>query len=644
MAAELDLDRSFDRVSFSTWESRVREDLGGRPPDEALAPRLPEGFRPVPLATEADRPTASIGEPGVAPFVRGTRDEAGWRIVSELGGGEDLLARVRTAVAEGTDQLWLGPGACAGLEDRAAVSALLAAAEGTPTVLEGGGAGLGLVGAWATQDGPVELALDPIGALARTGALDGTLETAMGRLADVVAWSSAHRPDARPVLVSARAFHEAGAHGADELALGLATGLAYLRGLSAAGQAVDALPPRLRFSFGLDTDAFLEIAKLRAARLLWSKVLRAIGVDGPACGMWIHARSGERALTNLEPKMNLIRSTAVAFGAIAGGAQEVTVLPHDVLTHETSALAERLARTTQLMLRHESHLDWVLDPAGGSFYLERLTDDLARAAWAAFQEVEGAGGVVACLRDGWIERRLGASRQARAEALRTRRWIRVGVNQHGFGEPPAPEASPTSAGALPAGQGASPSDVPPAVEAARAGTPSGGLTEALRAWDAPASVHRRALAEPSVTRIEALPRVRDAEPFEAHRRAMAPLPAERRRAWVLPVGDAAALRPRVDFAREVMVTGGFEVDVRPVAPTAPEVTVDGAPATVVIAAADADLEAVVPGLVDALRAAGVVTVVVAARSLAGADLAVHRGRDVLALFGALRARLTGEVA
>ena len=546
-------------VDLEAWRAQVREDLGGREP-EALRWRSVDGVVLEPLYTEGP---AERGVPGAPPFVRGSEASREWRLVEEPRGAdrEAILAGARRALEGGADAIWITPAAAALLGGELEPLAAL----GAPVWIEGGDAD-----AWlAAKSASITVLADPLG---RREAL----EPALSRLASVLERAATALPAARPILVSSRPYHEGGASAVDELALLITSGVAYLRGLSDAGRPLADLPRRMLFELSLDADFFLGIAKLRAARLLWSKVLRTIGVDGPEQGMRIRARSSRRVATTLDPQLGVLRGTAAAFAAVAGGAELVTVAPYDELCRERDPHAERLARTTQLVLREEAALGRVLDPAGGSYFLESLTDQLAREAWAVMQEIEHLGGVPRGLADGSIRERVAAGAEARRQVLATGALGMVAVNRY-----PSPDAP---------------------CEAA----PMEGLA-------------------------------RDAAPFEAIRARAAALPPERRRAVLVSVGDARALRPRVDFAREQLRAAGLAIDVRAASSAAEALAFarEGGVAPVMIpVASDEDYPALARELVGPLREEGALAIVLATRpsdalEALNVDAFVHRGGDLV---------------
>ncbi len=254
-------------------------------------------------------------------------------------------------------------------------------------------------------------------------------------------WEIAQEATPGPDAIRADLLHEAGAHAVQELGYALAAGVERLAQLTEK-QPVETAAPGIQFVFAVGPAFFVEIAKLRAARLLWAQAVTAFGGKGEAAlRMRLDVRTPRRNKSVLDRTTNLLRVTTEALAAVVGGCDRLTVEPFGFDAH--------LAENVQRILREESHLDAVADPAGGSYTLEALTDAVARAAWKLFQEVERAGGYAKALASGAIEKALAETRAAREKALSSRRRALVGVNNYPTTmekapevEPPPPEASP----------------------------------------------------------------------------------------------------------------------------------------------------------------------------------------------------------
>ena len=286
------------------------------------------------------------------------------------------------------------------------------------------------------------LGADPLGVLARTGigrrrrrwpadpnAAAPRNAAGLTAAAELARRCAADFPGVRAIVVDALPYHEAGGTDAEELGCALAAGLEYLRAMRAAGLPAEAAFGQLEFRYAATADQFATIAKLRAARRVWARVAQQCGVTSDAGGQWQHAVSSWSMLTRRDPWNNILRATLACFAAGVGGADAITVAPFDAAIGQPDRLARRVARNVHALLVEESHVARVIDPAGGSWYVEDLTEQLAVKAWAWFQEIERSGGLRAALAAGLIAGRLAASREQRRDALATRREAVTGVSE-----------------------------------------------------------------------------------------------------------------------------------------------------------------------------------------------------------------------
>ncbi|HLY18628.1 MAG TPA: methylmalonyl-CoA mutase family protein [Bryobacteraceae bacterium] len=234
---------------------------------------------------------------------------------------------------------------------------------------------------------------------------------------------AAYTPEFKPVTVRAHRFTEAGAATVQELALALAEGVEMLA-------RIPDVAPAMLFSFAVGPLYFLEIAKLRAARTLWARVVESFGGDPQSARMTVCARTAHWTKTVYSAHVNMLRATTAAMAAAIGGADALQVEPFDDTYRAPGETSRRLARNTQLILKREALLDRVADAAGGSYYLENLTDSLAKEAWALFQQIEAAGGFLDYSASGQLERDLAKSRLDREAAVGTRRTTILGTNQY----------------------------------------------------------------------------------------------------------------------------------------------------------------------------------------------------------------------
>jgi methylmalonyl-CoA mutase len=420
---------------------RLPEDLSG-PVEDLIATPLADGITVAALYTAQDT-VPSAGVPGVAPFTRGATalgaSPDGWDI-RQRHADPDVAATAEAVLADllnGVTSLWLALGAGALPVD--ALPTVLAEVylDLAPIVLDAGdqteAATDALFALAAEKDVPTEalrgcLGVDPLAWLA-TRDSDTDVEAGL-RLAGTLAnRCRAERPRVRALSVDATGYHNAGADEAHELGYSLAAGVAYLRALTGAGLSESDAFTQLEFRYAATTDQFATIAKLRAARSLWARVAKECGVEGASSAQRQHAVSSEQVLTARDPWVNMLRGTLAGFGAGVGGADAVTVLPFDTALGLPDKFARRIARNTQSLLVCESHLARVLDPAGGSWYVEKLTNDIARRAWEVFTEVERAGGMSDALRAGSIANTLRDSWTTRERRLATRGEPITGVSE-----------------------------------------------------------------------------------------------------------------------------------------------------------------------------------------------------------------------
>ncbi len=252
--------------------------------------------------------------------------------------------------------------------------------------------------------------LDPLSALAEAGVSPGPVESHLIAGANTAVRLAEIYPKANLFLASGRVVHEAGGGEAEELGAMAASALTYAKALIRAGATPADAFAGVTLGLSIDSDYFLTIAKLRAARAIWARMTTACEVDVPAR---IEARSSRRMLTKLDAWTNMLRLTAAGFGAAVGGADSILLGTFTDAIGAPTAFARRQSRNTQIVLMDEAQLGRVADPARGAGFIESLTDQLARAGWAAFQAIEAEGGIVAALESGGVAARVAEAAEAR---------------------------------------------------------------------------------------------------------------------------------------------------------------------------------------------------------------------------------------
>lgn len=234
----------------------------------------------------------------------------------------------------------------------------------------------------------------------------------------------------KTIGVSGMAFNNSGASAVQELAFTLATAVEYLQEMIDRGLKADDSAKRMKFSFGIGSFYFMEISKLRAARMMWSKILEAYGVKEENRKIFIHGKTAQFNQTYLDPYVNLLRTTTEAFSAIVGGADSIHTNPFDESFNPSDNFSRRISRNTQIIIKEESHLDQVIDPAGGSYFVEKLTDDIANASWKLFQLVEEKGGMLKAIQSGFVQEEIAKVADAKKKDFAKRKSVLVGTNMY----------------------------------------------------------------------------------------------------------------------------------------------------------------------------------------------------------------------
>jgi methylmalonyl-CoA mutase len=595
--------------TIESWRKSVDKVLAGADFEKKLVTPTLEGIAVQPLYTEADWSNRQdrAGFAGAPPYRRGSlaigRSGAHWDLRVKVEHPDPAQARAEIASAQkrGLRSLWLKldrqarTGRAAAQSDHDLGAACLSAQQlgellagvaldRTPVSIDAGGNALAvaacLVAAARARDvNPAQLDgllnADPLGALASDGALASSLASAGEQLAALGVWATERAPKLRAATVSLAPYHDAGAHAGQELAIGLATGLAYLRWLTAAGLSASEAARQIAFSVPVGSDLFMEIAKLRALRQCWSQVVAACGGGAEDQKAVVHAFTSSRTKSQRDPWVNMLRETTEAFAAAVGGADAITTAGFDRAIGPSDDFARRIGENVQVVLDEEAHVTQVADPAGGSYYVEQLTDALAERAWQLFQKIEAEGGVADALTSGRIASLLDATAKARAANIAKRKQAITGVSEfaHVTEEPVVralPDWQAISAARAAALEAASADDsIAKPLSAARAA----GITSranALACVDKAIDVAAQgasldqlagALAgQDSTARITALPVRRDAAPIEALRdraNEIEKKSGKRPAVFLANLGPIPQHKARSQFASGFVAAGGF---------------------------------------------------------------------------------------
>lgn len=557
----------------------------GDEPERLLETPTHEGFPIRALYTALDaRPEPSL--PGQWPYVRGAdplRDvNSGWKVadvfpLNERDGqdGAEANAAVLAALNEGVSALVLRvgqSGVAPAQLDRLLAGVYLDLA---PIILDSGtdytATAYGMLALIAELEPERRTALSiDLGADPLTAPLSGRNAPPMEEVLAVGARAAEGR-GVRAITVDGPAFHNLGASAAWELAGSVAAGAAYLRLLTESGLSVADALRQMSFRLAADDDQFMTIAKMRAARLLWARVAEVAG-EPEHGGAVLHAETSLPMMTQRDPWVNMLRTTLAAFGAGVGGADTVLVLPFDVAIPDgfpgiATNFSRRIARNTQLLLLEESHIGRVLDPAGGSWFVEDLTEQLAQQAWRHFHDIEERGGFGET-RD-YVRDQIGEVAARRADDIAHRRTAITGVSEYpNIAEPPLPLSDST----------------------------------------------------PTVQRYAA-----DFEALRDRSDAFLKRTGHRPAVLLLPLGPLAEHNIRTTFATNLLASGGIEA-INPgpvdVAGVAQAVSTGGSPDVAVICGTDRRYHDEALGVVEAARNAGVSRIY-----LAGSQQALDNSKD-----------------
>lgn len=271
---------------------------------------------------------------------------------------------------------------------------------------------------------------DPLARYARRGNWYVS-EEADFSLAHQLIQASAKLPQLKVIGVNGHIFANSGATIVQEMAYTLALGSEYLSRLTDKGLFVGEITPKMKFNLAVGPNYFMEIAKLRAYRLLWAHIANAFGLNDANNGrMFVHATNTTHNMSLYDPYVNMLRTTTSSMSAILGGVDSLTVQPFNVPFEKPTDFAQRIARNQQLILKEESYFDRVADPAAGSYYVESLTQSLVEEAWKLFLSIQDEGGYVAALKKGTIQQQIAESTRKRDLNIATRRDSILGVNQY----------------------------------------------------------------------------------------------------------------------------------------------------------------------------------------------------------------------
>ena len=432
----------FPGVSTEAWMEKITADLKGADFEKKLVWKTNEGFKVKPFYRQEDLEglKTTEGLPGQFPYLRGTKkDDNTWYVRQDIKVecAKEANAKALDLLNKGVDSLGFNinkkdlcpeyietllEGICA-----ECVELNFSTCQGATVTLAG------LLVEYFTKKGYDLAALkgsinyDPMGKMLAKGKdMSNYIATAK-----VLVEIMAALPKYRCITVNALELNNAGSYIAQELGYALAWGNEYLNALIEAGVSADDAAKKIKFNFGISSNYFLEIAKFRAARMLWANIVKEYNpACDCACKMLAHAETSTFNLTLFDAHVNMLRTQTEAMSAALAGVNSITVSPFDKAYQTPDDFSERIARNQQLLLKEECHFDKVVDPAAGSYFIENLTVSIAQQAWNLFLQVEEEGGMMEAVKAGKVQEAVNASNKARHEAVSKRREILLGTNQY----------------------------------------------------------------------------------------------------------------------------------------------------------------------------------------------------------------------
>lgn len=460
----LSLSSDFTPTSYEEWKSIAEKELKGADFEKKLFTTTYEGITLKPIYTSEDIRNLEflLTKPGFPNFVRGTSScgylckeweinqflpypsptKANEALKQDIEKGQNVIT-IKPDFAFKTTSI-PSPDSGIGVDGTSILNLndfcnLLSGIDITkyPLYIDSGYGGLfalALLEAYIKKEnldsanirGGIEI--DPYGFAVRYGYLPVELNTIFDCMKMVTIYCKNNLPNLFTININSSHYHNAGATAIQELAFSFATAVDYINILLDKGVDINTIVPRIKFTFGIGPFFFTEIAKLRAARILWHNIIQHYGGNPEVFRMFIHSITSEYNLTLTDPYVNMLRTTTETFSAIVGGADSITTHPFDIKFGIADEFSRRIARNTQIILKEEAHLGQVIDPAGGSYYVETLTEQIAQLTWEKFQDIVSNGGMYKLLLNSSIQKELDETNKFRLENYKKRKDVLIGTN------------------------------------------------------------------------------------------------------------------------------------------------------------------------------------------------------------------------
>lgn len=468
MDEKFNLQSDFPIPSYDDWKKQVNADLKGESFEKKLVTKTYEGINLQPIYTKSDIENLPFTNnyPGFENFLRGNKasgyHSSPWEIAQEYSYAlpEEINEALRqdlqrglnsinicldlpTQLGKDADQSKVGEVGNGGLSISGIrkMQVLFDNIDLTefPIHIHGGFSALPFTLLFASYTRELRLGLmnirgsitsDPYEFLLKNGYLPLSLEKIFDEIKLATQLMIRSSSPLRTIGISGYNYSNAGATAVQELAFVFATAVDYLNEMLSRGLDIKDIIPRIKFTFGVGSFFFMEISKLRAARILWHNILKAYGVSDEDYKIYIHGKTIDYNKTITDPYVNMLRITTESFSAVVGSADAITTSPFDFLFNQPDFFSRRIARNTQIILREESHLDQVIDPAAGSFFVEKLTNDICEASWKLFKQVQEMGGMFEAIKSGFVRNEIKNVAETRKNDFAKRKSILVGTNNY----------------------------------------------------------------------------------------------------------------------------------------------------------------------------------------------------------------------
>lgn len=463
---ELHLKQDFSDPSREDWLREVEKVLKGAPYEKVLKTQTAEGITLEPIYTreDAEKYVQLENLPGYAPYLRNTdiagKVQNGWGIAQELD-VQDIeewnktiladLMKGQTSVRMSLDDLSgkaelpseenkekLGKNGLPifnyedfkkALKDIAVdqVRIDIQAFDSALTVLA-------MLKIFAKENNADftkiqgSVTMDPVFTLVKNGYLNTSWKQLMDEMAETIRYCQTNNSSIKTISVNAEIWNQSGSSAVEDLAFAFSTAVAYINEMLDRGLTIDEIAPCFIFSFGIGSNMFMEISKLRAARMVWAQIIEMYQGNEESQKIYIHAKTSEYNKTWYDPWVNILRTTTESFSAIIGGCDSLHVTPFDSVIGASDEFSRRIARNQQIIMLEESHLNAVIDPAGGSWYIETLTHQLAEKTWELFKETETLGGMIEALKQDFPQNKVQATHTFRYNNLASRKNVMIGTS------------------------------------------------------------------------------------------------------------------------------------------------------------------------------------------------------------------------